>query len=225
MFFFFYRDRRRRKNGQISTFGSVNPFFPSFTRTGFSVLVCQTSIWRGRWGEKKHNYISSLLFSVSSASSGQTVTATSTRQAVSESTWGLPSFGPSGCRHIRQSDDSADGGAEIKEEEEERRWGKVWELISTPLSPRRWNLLAFHLAVAAAMNYACGVFEKCQEPTQVWGGGVGGRRLIVTLAAGVVDYKKHRCPHTTLLFSPLFFSYYILFLLPFNLFVRPRTHL
>ena len=34
-----------RENSQISTLGSVNPFFPSFTRTGFSVLVCQTSIW------------------------------------------------------------------------------------------------------------------------------------------------------------------------------------
>lgn len=85
--------------------------------------------------------------------------------------------------------------------EERRGLGKVWELISTPLSPRRWNLLAFHLALAAAMNYAYGVFEKCQEPTQVWG---GGRRLIVTLAAGVVDYKKHRCPHTTL--PPLFLT-------------------
>lgn len=40
--------------GQISTLGSVNPFFPSFTRTGFSVLVCQTSIWRGKKNKHKH---------------------------------------------------------------------------------------------------------------------------------------------------------------------------
>lgn len=31
-------------HAQISTLGSVNPFFPSFTSTGFSVLVCQTKI-------------------------------------------------------------------------------------------------------------------------------------------------------------------------------------
>lgn len=30
---------------QISTEGSVKPFFPSFTRTGFSVRVCQTRIF------------------------------------------------------------------------------------------------------------------------------------------------------------------------------------
>lgn len=40
-----------RERSQISTLGSVNPFFPSFTRTGFSVLVCQTSIW---WEKKQH---------------------------------------------------------------------------------------------------------------------------------------------------------------------------
>lgn len=34
----------RGGGGQISTLGSVNPFFPSLTRTGFSVRVCQTRI-------------------------------------------------------------------------------------------------------------------------------------------------------------------------------------
>lgn len=34
----------------ISTLESVNPFFPSFTRTGFSVLVCHTSTCLGRGG-------------------------------------------------------------------------------------------------------------------------------------------------------------------------------
>ena len=41
-------------NGQISTLRSVNPFFPSFTRTGFSVLVCQTSIWRKKTQNKSN---------------------------------------------------------------------------------------------------------------------------------------------------------------------------
>lgn len=43
--------RNRRRSRQISTFGSVNPFFPSLTRMGFSVLVCQTSICGGGVGE------------------------------------------------------------------------------------------------------------------------------------------------------------------------------
>lgn len=33
---------------QISTEGSVKPFFPSFTSTGFSVRVCQTRICMAR---------------------------------------------------------------------------------------------------------------------------------------------------------------------------------
>lgn len=42
--------------GQISTLGSVNPFFPSFTRTGFSVLVCQTSICPGKTKHKQQQH-------------------------------------------------------------------------------------------------------------------------------------------------------------------------
>lgn len=61
-----------------------------------------------------------------------------------------------------------------------------------------WNLPSFHLAMAAAMNYAWGVFEMCQEPTPTLLRCRG--RLIVTLTSEVVDYKEARCPRTAFRF-------------------------
>lgn len=105
----------------------------------------------------------------------------------------LGSLGPRDRTNIQEKDGKGNRGG-----------GKKYNKCRAhfPCSSPCWNPPSFHLAVAAAMNYAWGVFELCQEPTPTLLRCRG--RLIVTLPSEVLDYKEERCPCTTFhFFLPL----------------------